>query len=323
MLHNVEPVKDLFMAVFFISIGMLITPQLILENILLAAIIAVVFVVSKVTTIWLGCYITNMTSRDSFLVATSLIAMGEFAFIIAKTAFDAGAVGEDYYSAVIGAALITMVAMPVITRRQPQIFTSIARALPEKVRCSLSRIDEVHLAASDGTKASHPARADIGRRLSRIFVDVMVIVAIMIAFTVLLNLAPMTGATAGLDLLPQELVLLAILVIIAPIVHNMYSQVKHIARDLTALVVDSPRETRASERTVYLMFANLGTAAMILVVLAIVVPFLPRPLFATWWTIAVGGAAAVITYLVWDTVRQGYGRFCDLLTTNSEGEEER
>lgn len=50
MVHNVEPVKDLFMAVFFISIGLQITPQLILENIVLAAIIAIVFPISKIST---------------------------------------------------------------------------------------------------------------------------------------------------------------------------------------------------------------------------------------------------------------------------------
>jgi CPA2 family monovalent cation:H+ antiporter-2 len=322
MMLNVDPVKDLFMAVFFISIGMQISPQLILDNIVLALIIAAMFMISKVSTIWLGCYIANMTARDSFLIATSLIAMGEFAFIIAKTAYDAGAVGQDYYSAVIGAALMTMVAMPIIARKQPWLFDAITRLVPERIRCAMSRIDDVHTAASDGTRAAHPARTEIRRRLSLIFVDTIVIVAMMIAFTVVFDLTTTFAETAsGLNLLPQELMLLLMIVIMAPIIYNMNSHVRGIAKGLTALVMDSPKETKASERTVFLMFANLGTVALILLLLVIIVPFLPELLFGTVWTIAVGAAAAVILYLTWDTVKQGYSRFCELISPNGKDDE--
>jgi len=315
MISSVEPVKDLFMAVFFISIGLQITPQLILDNIVLAVIIAVVFVVSKTSTIWLGSYLANMTARDSFLVATSLTAMGEFAFIIAQTAYEAGAVGEGYYSAVIGAALITMVTMPMIAKRQPQLFDAIARLVPQRVRCAMMRIDDVHSAASGETKSAHPARAEIKRRLSLMFVDVMVVVVIMIAFTMVFDItSPFAHTASGLHLLPQELLLLLLMVVLAPIVYDMYAHVRGIARSLTALVMDSSRETRMSERSVYLMFANLGTAALILFVLIMVIPFLPDLLFGTVWTLVVGAAAVVILYLSWDAVKQGYSRFCEIIT---------
>jgi CPA2 family monovalent cation:H+ antiporter-2 len=326
MISNVEPAKDLFMAVFFISIGLQITPQLILDNIVLAIIIAAVFVISKIATIWLGSYLANMTARDSFLVATSLIAMGEFAFIIAKTAYEAGAVGQDYYSAVIGAALITMVTMPVIAKKQPQLFDAIVRLVPERIRCALSRIDDLHAAASNGTRKAHPAKRDIRKRLSLIFVDVMVIVAIMTTFTVVIDLTASFATTAsGMNLLPQELMLLLLMIVMAPIIYNMYSHVKGIAKSMTDLVMESPKDTRASERTVYLIFANLATVALILLIMVIVVPFLPELIFGTLWTIAVGAAAIVITYLAWDTVKQGYSRLCGLLTADGaeDDEEER
>ncbi|MBI0583737.1 MAG: cation:proton antiporter [Methanomassiliicoccus sp.] len=320
---SVEPVKDLFMAVFFISIGLQISPFLIIDNIVLAVIIAVVFFISKITTIWLGCYIANMTARDSFLIATSLIAMGEFAFIIAKAAFDAGVVGEDYYSAVIGAALITMVAMPIITKKQPQLFDGLVRLVPNKIRCSLSRIDDVHSAASANTKRSHPARSEIKRRVSLLFVDVMVIVVVMFMFTVFVDLAdPFANTAHVFNLLPQELMLMFLIVIMAPIIYNMWSNVKSISKNLTTLVMDSPKETRMSERTIYLIFANIGTVALILFVLIIVVPFLPEVVFGTVWTIAVAGAAIIIIYLSWDTVKRGYDKFCEIMTADKEEAEE-
>ena len=321
MIGSVEPVKDLFMAVFFISIGLQITPQLILDNIVLAVIIAVVFVVSKTSTIWLGSYLANMTARDSFLVATSLTAMGEFAFIIAQTAYEAGAVSEGYYSAVIGAALITMVTMPLIAKKQPQLFDAIARLVPQRVRCAMMRIDDVHSAASGGSRSAHPARTEIKRRLSLMFVDLMVVVAIMIAFTMVFDItSTFAHAASGFHLLPQELLLLLLMVVLAPIVYDMYAHVRGIARNLTAVVMDSSRETRMSERSVYLMFANLGTAALVLFVLVMVVPFLPDLLFGTVWTLVVGAAAVVILYLSWDTVKQGYSRFCGIITSEDKDE---
>ncbi|KQM10739.1 hypothetical protein AOA80_11175 [Methanomassiliicoccales archaeon RumEn M1] len=102
LMQKVEPVKELFMAVFFISIGMQVSPGLIVDNLGLAIIMAVVFIAAKVVTISLGSYLVNMTARDSLLVATSLLAMGEFAFIIAKAALDAGVVTDGFYAAVIG-----------------------------------------------------------------------------------------------------------------------------------------------------------------------------------------------------------------------------
>ncbi|MDW5563582.1 MAG: cation:proton antiporter [Methanomassiliicoccus sp.] len=322
MIKSVEPAKDLFMAVFFISIGLQITPQLIGENIVLAVIIAVVFIVSKTSTVWLGSYLSNMTARDSFLVATSLLAMGEFAFIIAKTAYEAGAVSEGYYSAVIGAALMTMIIMPMIAKKQPQLFDALSRMVPERVRCAMGRIDDLHSAA-DRTRGAHPAKAEIRKRLSLIFIDVMVIVAIMMAFTVVFDLtATFAHPATELRLLPQELLLLMLLVVMAPIIYNMHSHVKGIATGLTALVRDSSKETRTNERTVYLIFANLGTASLVLLMLVLVVPFLPQLLFGTVWTIAVGGAAAIIVYLSWNTVKQGYGRFCQLISPNGEEADE-
>lgn len=61
--NKVEPVKELFMAVFFISIGLLISPAQIIDSIGLAIIIAAVFIASKIGSVWLGCFLTNMAAR--------------------------------------------------------------------------------------------------------------------------------------------------------------------------------------------------------------------------------------------------------------------
>ncbi len=54
IMNTVEPVKELFMAVFFVSIGLQVSPGLIIDNIWLAVIIAAVFIVSKIVSIFIG-----------------------------------------------------------------------------------------------------------------------------------------------------------------------------------------------------------------------------------------------------------------------------
>ncbi len=323
LMTEVEPVKELFMAVFFISIGLQISPLHIWENIVLATIIAVVFIISKITTVWLGCYLVNMTAKDSLLIATSLIAMGEFAFIIAKAAFDAGVVNEGFYSAVIGAALITMIAMPIVTKRQPKMFDHLSKLLPERVRCSLARIDDVHQAvASKNSRTPNAAREEIKKRISLIFVDVLIALVVMIFFTNLERFsARLFDALSGLLLLPSELLMLILIIIMAPIVYNMYSNVRAIARVLTRQVMESSRGSWMNERGVYLMFANLGTIALVLILLLILLPFLPQVVFRPVGVALVGLSAILILYLSWNTMKRAYDRFCQFMASEPESEE--
>jgi CPA2 family monovalent cation:H+ antiporter-2 len=264
-----------------------------------------------------------MTAKDSLLIATSLIAMGEFAFIIAKAAFDAGVVNEGFYSAVIGAALITMMVMPIMTKRQPKMFDHISKLLPERVRCSLARIDDVHTAvAMKNSRTPNAARAEIKKLISLIFVDILIALMVMIFFTNLERFsARLFDALSGLLLLPSELLMLILIIVMAPIVYNMYSNVRAIARVLTKQVMESSRGSWMNERGVYLMFANLGTIALVLILLLILLPFIPQVVFRPVGVALVGLGAILILYLSWDTVKRAYDRFCKFMASEPEREE--
>ena len=59
MLHKVEPMKEVFMAIFFISIGIQLDPNLILQALPIACIIALVFIVGKIVSVSIGCLAAN------------------------------------------------------------------------------------------------------------------------------------------------------------------------------------------------------------------------------------------------------------------------
>ena len=102
--EKVMPMRELFMAIFFISIGMEVVMSEFIGSLGMALLIFLTFAVSKFATVFLGYFIGNRSVKDGFIASVSLMARGEFAFIIATEAFDAGVVDSAFYTAVIGAA---------------------------------------------------------------------------------------------------------------------------------------------------------------------------------------------------------------------------
>ena len=117
-------------AIFFIAIGMRIDVGMVAGNILLCLGIAAVFIVTKMSSILFASYLTTMDPRSSCYLSTSMVAMGEFGFIIATLGLGAGILDLELYSTIIGAALITMIALPLLSRSAPQIYERASRRSP-------------------------------------------------------------------------------------------------------------------------------------------------------------------------------------------------
>ncbi|RYZ75235.1 MAG: cation:proton antiporter, partial [Proteobacteria bacterium] len=81
--HLIGPVKDLFAAVFFVSVGMLIDPKVLVQYAGPIAIISLVTVVGKLTTTTIGALISGRPLKHSVQAGFSLAQIGEFSFIIA------------------------------------------------------------------------------------------------------------------------------------------------------------------------------------------------------------------------------------------------
>ena len=114
--EKIEPMKDLFMAIFFIAIGMKVTIDGFIDNIGLAIILFLLFFVAKVFSVFLGYFLGNRPYWECFVCALSMTSMGEFAFIISEEALKYGVITNGVYMAVIGAAILSMVMVPITSR---------------------------------------------------------------------------------------------------------------------------------------------------------------------------------------------------------------
>ena len=188
--HDIEPMKNLFMAMFFISVGMEVGLDSLADNIGLILILAATFIVLKLLTVFLGYWIANDKARDGFLSAMSLLTMGEFAFIIAKEALDYGVVDSGFYTSVIGAALLTMVLLPILNRYADKMWDKADERLPDSVRSKLRTVNKwrsnMYRRINATSKKSQKALA---RSMTHAYMNVMMMALIEILFYVGMPLA--------------------------------------------------------------------------------------------------------------------------------------
>lgn len=315
---KVIPVKELFMAVFFISIGLQLDPRMIIDNLMLVGAIAALFIFGKMMAVGIATYVFGFKARDSFVVALSLLAMGEFAFIISKIALDAGILSQELYSSVIGAAMITMITLPLSSKFQDRIYSGLVRVTPAKVRSALARVDSVKEAATARNVMMSEDRKKLASHLTRIFVDYLYIVLILLVFNLVSGVGAVVEEAAGvLGVLPGAALLFIMLLAISPAVVSIYLHLKKVSATLADMAMRSNRIAEGDRRNVYRMFIDLNEMVMFVSVLALIVPFVPSGLVtAPLVFLAIAVAVAVVAILAWDALRNSYVRFLGFVTGN-------
>lgn len=182
--RDIEPMKSAFMAIFFIDVGLKIHFGDLSSSILLAIFIFVVFLISKTVTVIFAYFLGNKDMKTSFVSAMGLLAMGEFAFIIAKTALDAGAVTHEFYTAVVLAALISMITIPLFSVRSVEDYEFLSRHCPKFLKRGFEKLE--HMRSDFYSKIVFSAKTTkrVRNRFTIVYLSVFIIFAIELAFYV-------------------------------------------------------------------------------------------------------------------------------------------
>jgi CPA2 family monovalent cation:H+ antiporter-2 len=183
--HDITPMKDVFMSMFFISIGLQISPMGIVDNIFLILIIFAIYAALKAGSVIIAYFVGNKSLRLSFMSSVSLVAMGEFAFIIAKDAMDAGIVSESFYTSVIGAALVSMVMLPLIANNSGRIVDYAYAKAPKPIIHAVERVEAVRSKHySRMARASDSTSRKLKSKAFQVYADAFVLVGLETVFIV-------------------------------------------------------------------------------------------------------------------------------------------
>lgn len=132
-------VKDLFGAVFFISVGMMVEPGMIVKYILPIAVITIVTLVGKLLCNCAGMLVSGQSLPNALSGGFALAQIGEFAFIIASFGIGLGVIDDYIYPIVVAVSVITTFTTPFCIKAAPHCVAWFDHVLPEKVKTNLSR----------------------------------------------------------------------------------------------------------------------------------------------------------------------------------------
>ncbi|MDO6390586.1 cation:proton antiporter [Pontibacter sp. BT731] len=176
--HLVMSVKDLFGAIFFVSVGILINPAMIVEYAGPIAIITVVTLVGKLLSITTGGLIAGQGLKTSIQSGMSVSQIGEFSFIIATLGLTLKVTSDFLYPVAVAVSAITTFTTPYMIKMSEPLYETVERMLPKKWK---KRLNEYSSGArSIGT-------ASDWKILLRSYVVNMVVASVLLVAIVLLS----------------------------------------------------------------------------------------------------------------------------------------
>ena len=177
--HLVRPVRDLFAAVFFVAVGMLIDPKTIMANWDAVLILTLVVMIGKMFSVSTGAFLAGQGTRTAVRAGMSMAQIGEFSFIIASLGLAIGAVGDFLYPVAVAVSAITTLTTPYLVGASEATAAWVDRKLPKPLQTYATLyatwVEEL------GKATRQPSEADRIRRMARwLLIDTASLVAVVI-----------------------------------------------------------------------------------------------------------------------------------------------
>ena len=151
-LSHIIPFRDIFAAIFFLSIGMLLDTKSIFADtsfITLILMIVALIIGIKILTGFFASTILGMPARVSIMTGFALCQVGEFSFVLAKTGLDANFIPDSIYQIFLAASIVTMALTPFMMNAAPRVTELWYRHAPRRIACDPP-------AGPDGTPRERP-----------------------------------------------------------------------------------------------------------------------------------------------------------------------
>ena len=129
----IEPVRDMFSAIFFVAIGLMIDPQILMQYAWPIAVISVAVVLGKMLSCGMGAFIAGNDGRTSLRVGMGLSQIGEFSFIIAALGMTLQVTSDFLYPVAVAVSAITTLLTPYLIRGADPLSLKIAALMPQRM----------------------------------------------------------------------------------------------------------------------------------------------------------------------------------------------
>ena len=136
----VEPVKNLFGAIFFVSVGMLVDPQILVDYALPILALVLTILIGQAVLGTLGFMLGGESLKSAMRCGFSMAQIGEFSFIIASLGLSLGVISKFLYPVVVAVSVITTFLTPYMIRLATPSYQVMEKHLPNKLITALNHL---------------------------------------------------------------------------------------------------------------------------------------------------------------------------------------
>jgi len=297
----VHPVRDVFAAIFFVSVGMLISPPLLAQHWKAITVLTMAVIAGKILSVTLAAFFTGNGVRTSVQAGMSLAQIGEFSFIIAALGLSLKATGSFLYPVAVAVSALTTLTTPWLIRLSNPAASWIDRKLPRSLQTFVglygSWVEQLRAAPRESRSQSRV------RRLMRIvLLDAVLLGSIVIAASLTIG-SLATTITSALGL-PEALVDLALIAAAIGLCLPFGIGIVRSARGLGVALAEQalPPEAPGRVDTAAAARRALVTSLEVVILAAVVLPVvaITQPLLPGWGSATVvAGLFAVIAVGLW------------------------
>lgn len=304
----VEPVRDMFSAIFFVAIGMLIDPSMLIEYAWPIAVITVAVVLGKVFACSLGTFLAGHDARTSVRVGMGLAQIGEFSFIIATLGLQLGKTSSFLYPIAVTVSVITTLLTPYLIQSSDWTVSTLSKYVPKSVSGPMEMYSKWMSAPARTASTNPQIRKLIRKWVLQIGLNLALVMGIFIAavglersFRGTLNSLPSwTGGS-------KPIVWLGAVLLSLPLLVASIRKLRAMANVLAEMSV--PRssggaQTQAIRKVIANTILGAGSAAIVFIVLLLGSAILPPGRVALVMLIVVGA----ITAITWRSLVKVYAK---------------
>ena len=170
--HLMAPLKNVFAAIFFVSVGMMINPSSLVEYWPSILIVAAVIIIGMILFGTLGCWWGGETLKDAMMTGFSFVQIGEFSFIIAALGTKLNVTDPAIYPIIVAASVLTTFLTPYIMKAAVPsynfLYSHASAGLKEKIDAREQQVAQAEAAANaNAGRSKAPSSADKVRHAVR------------------------------------------------------------------------------------------------------------------------------------------------------------
>ncbi|HEX3158379.1 MAG TPA: cation:proton antiporter [Gemmatimonadaceae bacterium] len=279
--HLVGPVRDMFAAIFFVAVGMLINPGLIAQHWQAVVVLTLVVILGKVLAVSVSAFLTGSPVRLAVQTGMSLAQIGEFSFIIASVGLATGATRGFLYPVAIAVSAFTTLTTPWLIRGSAPTAAWVDRRLPKPLQTFVALYGS-WLERMRSAPREEAARSRTRRQIRMLLVDALLVAAVVIG--VALEQARAADVLARLTNLAPDVARLVVLaggaVVLVPLVAGIIRTARRLGLALALRAIPAAAEGAvdlgAAPRRVLVVTLQLGVVLLVgAPLVAVTQPFVP------------------------------------------------